>query len=76
MSGNYSGAVDIAEQYLEGRSQDEIMSSEFLAMLNVRRIHHSMFYKPVGRLIDDALSILTCTSDQYPEVMNELLFLI
>lgn len=76
MSGDYAGAVDIAEQYLEGHSQDEIMSSEFLAMLNVRRIHHSMFYKPVGRLMDDALSVLAQTSDQYPKVMNELLFLI
>ena len=52
------------------------MNSEFLAMLNVRRIHHSMFYKPVGRLIDDALSILTCSQDIYPKVTNELLFLL
>lgn len=76
MSGNYSGAVEIAEQYLEGHSQDEIMSNEFLAMINVRRIHHSMFYKPVCRLIDDALGILAQSKDQYPKVTNELLFLI
>ena len=76
MSGDYAGAVEIAEQYLEGHSREEIMNNEFLAMLNVRRIHHSMFYKPVSRLIDDALSILTFSQDLYPEVTNELLFLI
>ena len=76
MSGDYAGAVEIAEQYLEGRSHEDIMNSEFLAMLNVRRIHHSMFYKPVCRLIDDALSILTRSQDLYPKVTNELLFLI
>lgn len=76
ISGDYVGAVEIAEQYLAGHSQEDIMSSEFLAMLNVRRIHHSMFYKPVGRLIDDALSILTRSKDLYPKVTNELLFLL
>ena len=76
MSGDYVGAVEIAEQYLEGHTQDEIMNNEFLAMLNVRRIHHSMFYKPVHRLIDDALSILTRSKDLYPKVTNELLFLV
>lgn len=76
MSGDYVGAVEIVEQYLEGHTQDEIMNNEFLAMLNVRRIHHSMFYKPVHRLMDDALSILTRSKDLYPKVTNELLFLI
>lgn len=76
MSGDYAGAVDIAEQYLDGHSQEEIMGNEFLAMLNVRRIHHSMFYKPVSRLIDDTLSILTRSKDLYPKVTNELLFLL
>lgn len=76
MSGDYPGAVEIAEQYLAGRSQDEILNNEFLAMLNIRRIHHSMFYKPVDRLIDDSLGILTRSKDIYPKVMNELFFLI
>lgn len=76
MKGDYASAVEIAEQYLGNHSQEEVTNSEFLAMLNVRRIHHSMFYKPVCRLIDDALSTLARSQDLYPKVTNELLFLI
>lgn len=76
MSGDYITAVEIAQKYLSDYSYDEIMNNEFLAMLNIRRIHHSMFYKPVDRLINDSLSILAHLKNQYPKVTNELLFLI
>lgn len=76
MSGNYSEAVEIAEQYLSGHSQDEINSSEFFSMLRVRKIHHSMFYRPVKRLIDDALELYVQENGKFPIVVNELLFLI
>ena len=75
MSGNYKKAVNIAEQYLLGK-EDEIADNEFLAMLSVRRIHHSMFYKPVKDLIDEAMELFEKLDERFPVVYNELLFLI
>ena len=76
MSGDYSGAVEIASQCLKGLSQKEIEEDEFFSMLRVRRIHNSMFYRPVQPLIEQALGIYAQTEIKFPKVMNELLFLI
>lgn len=76
MSGKYLAAVDIADRYLSGVSPAEIVSDEFLLNLNVRKLHHSMFVKPVRPLIDSALALFTQIDSQYPTVTNELLFLI
>lgn len=76
MSGDYSGAVEIADQYLSKWSEEEISNEEFLLMLRVRKIHHSMFYRPVQKLLDDSMVLYAHTSDRFPKVMNELLFLI
>ena len=76
MSGDYAGAVEIASSFLQGHSQNEIEENEFLAMMRVRKIHHSMFYKPVRKLIEESLSIYALMDERYPKVMNELLFLI
>lgn len=75
MSGQYAKAVSIADQYLNGQSS-AIADDEFLALLSVRRIHHAMFYKPVGRLLDEAMALLTQIGQKYSRVYNELLFLI
>ena len=75
MSGQYARAVSIADQYLSGQSAN-IADDEFLAMLSVRRLHHAMFYKPVGRLLDEAMALLTQIGSKYPKVYNELLSLI
>ena len=75
MSGQYSRAVSIAGQYLSGQSSD-VSDDEFLAMLSVRRIHHAMFYKPVGHLLDEAKALLARIGSKFPKVYNELLFLI
>lgn len=75
MSGDYPTSVRIADQYLSGKL-DRIETDEFLSMLSVRRIHHSMFYKPTGRLIEDAESLLSRIDEKFPIVYNELLFLI
>lgn len=75
MSGQYSRAVSIADQYLSGQSID-VSDDEFLAMLSVRRIHHAMFYKPVGHLLDEAKALLARIGSIFPKVYNELLFLI
>ena len=75
MSGDYSSAVQISEQYLNGRTS-EVETDEFLAMLSVRRLHHSMFYKPTARLIEDAMSLCSQIDETFPVVYNELMFLI
>lgn len=75
LSGEYSKAVEIADQYLNGHAAD-IANDEFLAMLSVRKIHHSMFYKPVKKLLENAMSLYTQLDDNFPFVYNELLFLI
>lgn len=75
LSGEYSKAVEIADQYLNGHAAD-IAQDEFLAMLSVRKIHHLMFYKPAGKLLEDAMSLSVQLNDRFPVVYNELLFLI
>lgn len=75
VSGQYERAVDIADQYLAAQP-DGSLDDEFLAMLRVRRLHHAMFYKPVGHLIDEAIALLPRIEGKYPTAYNELLFLI
>ncbi|MBO7571237.1 MAG: toll/interleukin-1 receptor domain-containing protein [Bacteroidales bacterium] len=75
MSGNYSKAVDIAEKYLQGH-MEQFGKEEFFAMLSVRKIHHSMFYKPVNVLLNEAMELLDDMDERFPVVYNELLFLI
>ena len=75
MSGQYARAVSIADKYLSGHSTD-FANDEFLAMLSVRRLHHAMFYKPAGYLLDEAMALLTQIGSKYPKAYNELLFLI
>lgn len=75
MSGNYKKAVKIADHYLIGKI-NEVKNNEFLSMLSVRRIHHSMFCEPVKDLIDKAMELYELLDDRFPIVYNELLFLI
>ena len=75
LSGEYSRAVDIASQYLKDRGK-EAAENEFLAMLSVRKIHNSMFYRPAGRLLDEAMALYARLDERFPYVYNELLFLI
>lgn len=76
ISGDYRGAVEIADQLLQSKTKEEVNDDEFCSMLKIRKIHHSMFYKPIRNLIDDSLSIYAETDERFPRVMNELLFLL
>lgn len=76
LSGDCPQAVEIANQYLQGYSLSEILNDDFLVMLYVRRLHHSMFFKPLRRLLDDAQCLFAQVSDRYPMVYNEVVFLI
>ena len=76
ISGKYAEAVEFADQYLRGFSLAEIYSNPFLLNLKIRKIHHSMFYRPVQPLIEDACALYVQINSEYAEVKNELLFLI
>ena len=75
LSGDYAKAVEIADSYLGARMQN-IETDEFLSMMSVRRLHNSMFYRPVKGLLDEALALYERLDDRFPNVYNELLFLI
>ena len=77
LSGAYEAAVKICEQYLERLSSKEKKKSEQLMHMQVRQLHHRMFYVPVNILIEAAMKMLnTVKVKKYPKVYNELLFLI
>ena len=76
LSGSYIKAVEIADDYLRGFSLQEVLDDEFLLMLAVRRIHHSMFYRPAQRLIDETRALYLQMEPKFPKVYNEMLFLL
>lgn len=77
LGGDYEGAVKICNMYLNQFSDDQIYSDEQLIKMRIRKVHHSMFYKPVDKLIADAQKMADRVNIQkYPEQYNELLFLL
>ena len=77
LGGNYDTAVNICIDYLENVPLEKRISDEQCIKMSVRQIHHSMFYKPVDPLIADAKELIINTkAEDYPEIYNELLFLI
>lgn len=77
LGGHYETAVGVCETYLSPYSKEQILASEGLCKLRIRKIHHSMFYTPVDGLIKEVETILKDKDVlQYPEQYNELLFLI
>ena len=77
LGGNYEAAVTACENYLSPYTKEEIIASEGLCKLRIRKIHHSMFYTPADGLISEVEAIIANKKvDQYPEQYNELLFLL
>jgi len=77
LGGHYEAAVDVCENYLKPYSKQQILASEGLCKLRIRKIHHSMFFTPVDGLIKEVESIISYKDiQQYPEQYNELLFLL
>lgn len=77
LGGNYDTAVAICDRYLSPYSLSEIMNDEQLLKMRIRKIHHSMFYLPVDKLLEDAETLAEYQEvKRYPEQYNELLFLI
>ena len=77
LGGDYDLAVDICEKYLSSHSTDEIYKDQQLLKMRIRKIHHSMFFKPVNELILDAEDVINSIDDKiFTEEYNELLFLL
>jgi hypothetical protein len=77
LSGGYEQAVGMCDAYLQGREKEEVQRSPDMLRIAVRRIHHSMFYKPVGPLLEEALALVDVVrgSDDHG-LYQELVFLI
>lgn len=77
LGGDYETAVSICDDYIVKFPSVFLSENEQLIKMRIRKIHHSMFFLPVDRLIADAESILTSTEvAKYPEVYCELMFLL
>lgn len=77
LGGAYEAAVAMCDKYLKNHSDEEIYSDRELLMMNIRRLHHSMFFKPVKPLIEECLKIVDkIDSGKYPEQYAEALFLV
>ena len=76
LSGKYSEAVDIIDQYLKEKSISQIVNDEFLLMLKIRRLHHSAFFTPIGHLLQEAVELYSLIDDSHPKAINELLMFI
>ena len=77
LGGDYPGAVALCEKYLSHYREEEILGDRELLHLRIRKLHHSMFYAPVGGLIEDAMTLEKKVDGQrFTEEFNELLFLI
>ena len=77
LRGGYAQAVDLCDTYLEGRDEAELAANPDLLLIEVRRLHHSMFFKPVGPLLTDALALVEGVRLAGDDALyQELLFLI
>lgn len=77
LGGDYQAAVRTCEDYLSQFSDDEIYASELLLRMQIRKIHHSMFYVPVNKLLKDAENIISDKRIRnYKNQYYELLFLL
>lgn len=77
LTGGYSKAVGMIDEYLLSATMNEISKSDELLHLYIRKIHHQMFYKPVNPLIKQLVSIeKTVDPKLFPERYNEVLFML
>ena len=77
LGGDYKGAVAICERYLSRYQIQQICSDGKLLKIEVRKLHHSMFWQPVNGLIADALRLESQNGiREFHDEYGELLFLI
>lgn len=77
LGGEYDRAVAMCEKYLDQYSESEVLEDTQLLKMRIRKIHHSMFYKPVKKLISEAEELIDKVNiERFHEQYNELLFLL
>ena len=77
LNGGYQDSVKIYDDYLSLYKEEEIYKNRTLMHYSIRRLHHSMFFAPVQKLIERALILLEhIREEEAPKDYNELLFLI
>ena len=75
LSGKYSEAVKIISEHLGSFSLNEVVESEYLLDLFIRKVHHMMFYTPLKTLMYEMDKILNVLSNnetmqtQYCEIL-------
>lgn len=77
LGGKYEEAVAMYARYLQSFSETTIYQNDMLTRYAIRKIHHSMFFSPVKRLINEALLLynnISTTANN--KNMNEILFLL
>lgn len=77
LGGQYDKAIELCDSFLATHGQNDWASDRRLFRLAVRRLHHSMFSRPVGPLLHAALSLLDGPGcDAHVAERGELLFLV
>jgi len=77
LSGSYEKAVKIIIKYLSNKNINEIYNDDILIHLQIRRIHHQMFFMPVKALIEELLKMeKTIDKEKYKKRYGEILFMI
>jgi len=77
LGGDYLAAVNSFDSYLAPYSMQKIIETEGLCKMLIRKVHHSMFFKPVDGLVKEAQEIVRNEKiRQYSELYIELLFLL
>lgn len=77
LGGEYEKAVNICNNYLNKYKKEEIANDKQLLKMNIRKIHHSMFFMPVNGLLKEAKELIKdINSEKYIDEYNEILFLL
>lgn len=74
LSGKYSESVDLINSYLSKIPSQVILNDKYLLMLKIRKLHHSAFFTPVNKLLDEAIDLYTIIINHHDtSSINELL---
>src|SRR5690606_10464145 len=73
LTGDYPRAVALCDDYLAGFSDSERDAQPALLALQTRRLHHSMFFQPVGQLRNETEALYSpAAATLSPDGRNEL----
>ncbi len=75
LSGKYSESVELINRYLSKFPPQVILDDNYLLMLKIRGLHHSAFFTPVNKLLDEARDLYSAiyNSQRILNPISELL---